>query len=391
MVMQVLIIHPFPEGGGGAEIQLYRNIKTLESLNFSITVLSIYKLSSIELQTLGEKCDIKIGNIKNISLFPFKNIKFFKFPILLGYAIALRKGNQIKDDFNMIHTIIGECPIEHPTVIQHFCIPLFSIKRKNLEFLGFFPKYNFEYLIRFFYIEFCKKLCNFNSKIISRHYSLANSKWTAKIVKNEYKDLILCKHIYFWPKKVFNKNHIVKPFKNRQRIIIMLGRIVRSKNYSLGLKLISMLNKYGLDYKLLIIGRSNTNYSKVIEKELKEISDNFEILFDAERKQIFKKCSTAMFGLHGFKFEHFGSASAEMRAAGLPTFVPAYGGQAEIAKKLFTYKVIEDIIEKILFFEKNNEEYNLHSKEIFDFSLNNNNLTYEKELKKHFKLFKSKK
>ena len=47
-----------------------------------------------------------------------------------------------------------------------------------------------------------------------------------------------------------------------------------------------------------------------------------------------------MFGLHCFKYEHFGSASAEMRAAGLPTFVPAYGGQSEIAEKSFTYEVI---------------------------------------------------
>ena len=45
--MKVLIIHPFPEGGGGAEIQLYRNIKTLELLDCEITLLSIYKLSSL--------------------------------------------------------------------------------------------------------------------------------------------------------------------------------------------------------------------------------------------------------------------------------------------------------------------------------------------------------
>lgn len=378
--MKILVIHPFPEAGGGAEIQLFRNLSSFQSLKYQITLVTLFKQENKNLKNLAKSCDINIENIKINSIFGFEKLNFIGFPKLLGYALVLNYSNYIASQFDLIHTVMGECTIYHPKVVQHFCIPLFSIKKENLEFLGFFTKYKLIYYLRCCYILICRYIARYRRKTISHHFSIANSKWTKNVVKQEYPNIKNIKHIYFWPKSHFKNNFKIKSFDERDNKIIMLGRIVKSKNFNIGIELVNSLKKMGLDYKLIIIGRSNTRYSKELFENFKD-KDNIEFIFDAKRDFIFNECSKSKYGLHGFKYEHFGSAAIEMRSASLPTFVPAYGGQAEISNQFFTYKNKNQLLEKIIFFENNPIKYLNQAKKEFNFYQNNNHINYIDKLK----------
>jgi hypothetical protein len=55
-----------------------------------------------------------------------------------------------------------------------------------------------------------------------------------------------------------------------------------------------------------------------------------EVITDATAQQIGEIIAQAHFAASAFRFEHFGLATAELMASGLPVFVPNDGGQAEI-------------------------------------------------------------
>ena len=382
--MKILVIHPLPEAGGGAEIQLFRNLLCFQNLEYNITLVTLFKIEDGVISKLAESCGIKIDNVSIKSFFPFRDYKILRIPTLLSYSLVLNYAKKFSYKYDFLHTILGECTINHKKVIQHFCIPQFSIKKKHLEFTGFFPENRFINFSKILYIIFCRLIANYNKKIISQNITLSNSKWTANVVKKEYPNIKKVQHLYFWPKSHFKKDLILKPFHEREPRIIMLGRIVKWKNHKLGITLIDELIKKGLNYNLTIIGRSNTNLSSELYREFKE-NKKIEFIFDAKRDYIFELCSRSRFGFHAFKYEHFGSASVEMRSVGLPTFVPAFGGQNEISDRFFTYKNISDVVEKICFFEKKHTKYFEYMKNEFDFYQKHNDLNYIKNLKQFFK------
>ena len=376
MKKEVLIIHPFPEGGGGAEIQLFRNIKALQELEYNVHIQTFYNIDKSDVKNLAKKCGIEIDEITTIGIIANRYDQInFRIPKLLAYSICLSKAKKIKCNYDLIHTILGECTIDKENIIQHFCIPLFSIKLINLRYLGFLSNNYALILFRKIYVIICRIIAGYNKEIISKHNSLCNSNWTGEVTKREYPKLCKIDTIYFWPKVIFNKEKKILNFGERLDNIIMLGRIVESKNYKLGIKLVNILRRKGYNYRLIIVGRSDSLYSDKLRKITND-NNNIEIIADADRSYIFNLCKKSKFGLHCYKYEHFGSAAVEMRAASLPTFVPNQGGQAEIVDNTFTYQEINQVAEKIVYFHHNTNIYKEYSLKGVENSFIRNDKTY---------------
>ncbi|MFZ1992331.1 MAG: hypothetical protein WAW96_21460, partial [Alphaproteobacteria bacterium] len=55
---------------------------------------------------------------------------------LIGYAFALRQVRAMAPHFDLITSYFGECPIEHPNVLQYVPYPQFFFDKESLLYLG---------------------------------------------------------------------------------------------------------------------------------------------------------------------------------------------------------------------------------------------------------------
>lgn len=374
-MQSVLVIHADPCAGGGAESQLFHNIHSFQSLGYKVTLLHASLSNQQEIYESAVACSVPLEPLIEIKAFPrvINTLSIFniKSLTLLQYALSLRCASAICRNYEVIHTVLGECFLLHPNVVQHFCIPLFSIKKDNLFYLGFRSNNILKKLLRIAYILVCRILANYDRSVISDHATLSNSHWTADVVSATYPiSRASIKPIYFWPDTISSPPFI--PFVERQRRILVIGRIVPGKKIDQAIYIRDCLQYlFGVDFQLVVIGRARSMYAKRLVSKYKN-SKQILIYPDLDKKHLHEFIMSSLFGLHCYEYEHFGVSACEMRSLGLPTFVHASGGQAEITSPNFTFKNAWEASTKIFQLYSSPELYDSYVHDQLKFGLTHN-------------------
>jgi len=368
--------------GGGAEIQLFRNIKIFQDLGFSVTLVHCSDTTAKDLDLVPQSWGISIAPVKLITAFPRINklLGLFASPhlSLFRYSLALRHASSIALNYYLVHTVIGECTFNHPKVLQHFCIPLFSLRRSTLSYLGVSSHTMLHLIFRRIYILVCRSISLYSRTAISSHYSLSNSIWTSFVVKSIYPSLRSVQHLYFWPELVTPSRTYTLSERNPR--IVILGRIVPSKNIDQAVRIRDIIfSLYGISLELSIVGRGDMRYATHLASKSYQ-PDQVKTYRDLPRSDLLDFLSSSLIGLHCYQFEHFGSAACEMRMSGLPTFVPNKGGQSEITTSDYTYNDSLEAATKIFRLISNPELYNYSAIASTSFFATNNSSLYSKQL-----------
>jgi len=200
-------------------------------------------------------------------------------------------------------------------------------------------------LLRKIYLELSRIVSNPSGRNVfaGEDLILANSKWSAKIIKQRYGADV---NVIYPP--VASTFPEISP-KNKESGFVCLGRISPEKRVEQIIEILKKVRRRGHDIRLHIIGGMNeTPYGRSIEK-LYKIERDWIILegkrFGLDKTKILSQHS---FGIHACQGEAFGISVAEMVKAGCITFVPDEGGQAEIVNhSSLIYKNVGDAVDKI--------------------------------------------
>lgn len=172
---------------------------------------------------------------------------------------------------------------------------------------------------------------------------LANSKWSAKMIKHRYG--VDVDTLY---PPVTTKFPVI-PRKDKESGFVCIGRISPEKRVEQIIDILRKVRKRGHDIHLHIIGGTNeTSYGRSIE-EISKAEKDWIILEGKRFGQDKAKILTQHhFGIHARQAEAFGISIAEMVKAGCITFVPDEGGQTEIVDhSSLIYKSVGDAVDKI--------------------------------------------
>jgi glycosyltransferase involved in cell wall biosynthesis len=172
---------------------------------------------------------------------------------------------------------------------------------------------------------------------------LANSRWSAQIIKEKYgKDI----GVLYPP--VFDKFPNV-PFETKEMGFVCIGRISPEKRIERIVEILKGVRERGHDIHFHVIGGTDgSTYGKFVEDLCRSQGDWITMegrQFGAEKAMLL---SQHRFGIQARQREPFGISVAEMVKAGCITFVPSEGGQAEIVgHKSLMYDSVEDAVNKI--------------------------------------------
>ncbi|MEM1903289.1 MAG: glycosyltransferase [Pyrobaculum sp.] len=160
---------------------------------------------------------------------------------------------------------------------------------------------------------------------------LANSKWTAGVVKSVYGESPIVLNPPIAPNVEVVDSP--KPFEERKPAIIMVGRFSPEKKYGWVVgELMPRLIKEVPEVSVYIYGGSSSAISRAYYEEVKMIAEkrgvsrHLVLVTNAPRVEINNAMDRSRVFLHATINEHWGIAVAEAMARGLPTVVHKSGG-----------------------------------------------------------------
>jgi glycosyltransferase involved in cell wall biosynthesis len=175
------------------------------------------------------------------------------------------------------------------------------------------------------YRSLCRTLSEFSDERMKTNLTIANSRWTAAIVKRIYG--IDARVIYPPVSGDFPK----VPWERKRNGFVVLGRLVHEKRVEKAISIVKSLRRGGLELQLCIAGGSgDPAYLRYLRGQLRG-SESWAILkTDLTRRELGVCVAGYRYGLHVRENEQFGIAVAEMVRAGCIPFVSSRGGQTEI-------------------------------------------------------------
>jgi glycosyltransferase involved in cell wall biosynthesis len=179
------------------------------------------------------------------------------------------------------------------------------------------------------YVEIVRLVAGWNRTYIGSLPTIANSNWTADQ---------FCRHYPAHDIRAIHPGANVSltpvssdwvPFDRRENNFVIVGRVARSKRTDEAIKIVSRLRTTGLDVGLHIVGQGDDEFGSEIERM---IADKPWVTWHKalSRDQLETLVTNQKWGLHCYRFEHYGIAPAELQALGCITFVHDSGGQREI-------------------------------------------------------------
>jgi len=338
--IKIGIIHPQLIAGGGSEARALYIADALKN-EYEVTLLTLY---SSDLDKLNEcfGTNLQYEEIRIIE-HTFSNFfrHFYLFDALRG-AIFARFCRNFIDSFDLI-------------------ISTYNIMNFNKRGIQFIADFSFndnlrrefdssnksifygENLLRRIYLSLSEKLSGVSRKNFKKNLTIANSKWSAKVMQEVYG--LDCPVIY--PPVIGNFPEV--KWNKRNNDFVYIGRLSPEKRIGFIIEVLDMVRKQGFDFNLHIIGRlDNSTYVR----KLKETSQGkgtwikFEGLkYKDEKMKLLSKCK---YGISARPKEPFGISIAEMVKAGEIVWVPNGGGQVEIVNHPdLLYNNIEDAVNKI--------------------------------------------
>jgi glycosyltransferase involved in cell wall biosynthesis len=199
-------------------------------------------------------------------------------------------------------------------------------------------------LVRMLYRRGCRSLAGVSENRMGSVRMLANSKWTAAIVQEQYNT---SPEVIYPP--VDTEISPETDWADREDGFLAIGRVGPSKNLLTNIEVIDRVQERGHDIHIHIIGpSSDDDYARTVRREAEERA---YVAYEGEvsRSELHQFIANHRYGLHGRPYEHFGMVIAEMTAGGMITFAPDTGGQCEILgeNEELLYGTLEEAVEKI--------------------------------------------
>ena len=195
------------------------------------------------------------------------------------------------------------------------------------------------------YLKLCDLISSANPAAWKDNISLANSNWTAELMRREYG----AEAGVLYPPVPGDFPSI--PYEKRRSGFVCIGRIIPEKRIETIVEILKGVRGRGYDVHLHIIGSAehNSPHARRLLKECLEPNGDwvyFEGSIDEARKK--ELIANHRFGISGRIDEPFGIAVAEMVEGGCIVFVPNSGGQVEIVDHSgLVYENVPEAIEKI--------------------------------------------
>jgi len=158
---------------------------------------------------------------------------------------------------------------------------------------------------------------------------MANSKWTADLVKKIYGEAPVVLNPPLPPSVGVVGNP--RPFDERSNTVVMVGRFSEEKRYHWVLQeVFPKLRREVGDVKLMIFGATGTKTSRAYYSRVQKLSKGFadcvQLFENAPRSLVNSSLDSAKVFLHATVNEHWGIAVSEAMARGLPVVVHKSGG-----------------------------------------------------------------
>lgn len=198
--------------------------------------------------------------------------------------------------------------------------------------------------IRSVYMTLCRTISGADSQGWTRNVTLANSAWTAELIKQKYG---VDSQVLYPPVAM---DFPARVFQDRENGFVCVGRVVPEKRVDAIIGIIARVRQMGHDVHLHVLGGLDDSPFSLKIKKLAE--QNAEWLFlegwavGARKTELLAR---HRYGLHGLQNEAFGIAVGEMVNAGCIPFVPNGGGQVEIVDHPdLTFNSDREAVEKIV-------------------------------------------
>ena len=256
---------------------------------------------------------------------------------LLKHSLAQRRLDSISDDFDIIFSTWNEIfcdsqslqyihfPGYHPNVYQEF-----DPRSKNRKYR--------------IYHDLCRLLIGSNVDFGESTTTMANSQWTAELVRENYDTDV---SVVYPPVDVakFEPNS----WDRKEPGFVSIGRIHPLKRQLFMINVFDKLIEKGYDTHLHIVGGVG---DKEYQQKVKHAADSREYVSmegRLARSDLIDIVERHKYGIHSKKFEHFGMVVAELAAGGAIPFVHASGGQTEIVNgsSELTYNSIDSAVKNI--------------------------------------------
>jgi glycosyltransferase involved in cell wall biosynthesis len=332
-----LIAHHFWNRAGGGELVCASFAKVFESIGFEPVLASTVR---IDVSRYPEWFGIELSRYKKIDLG--MELKAFGIYLRLLQSSVIKKAVKIfKPSIVFLDTPTYKRALKTITSFDCKLIEYIHFPQETW-FMKEFPEFYYKtdpYLaeryrripmnIYFWLFTKLLKLEVRDNPFRVADLVLANSKWTADLVKSIYGESPTVLNPPLPPTvEVVEK---LRTFDERDNVVTMVGRFSEEKRYHWVVReVFPRLRKELGNVKLLIFGATRTKTAKAYYNRVLEYTKSFEkdvqLFENAPRSTINEALDRARAFLHATVNEHWGVAVAEAMARGLPVVVHKSGG-----------------------------------------------------------------
>ncbi len=358
MKKKIAVTFPIFKSFGGAELV---SLEICDFLSKKFNVELIYYKSEIN-NNLKFKNSYKVNPVKSKN----KLVDFVCSNIILCaqvYLMYYLKKNQ--KSFDCVFSSSGEMISKLP-VVQLVHHPFFSLKVNHYVALGIKPIEIHKIFMRLILTICLRVIFGISKKKLEKNYTVGNSKWSKQRYKSAF-GIDANDHLYC----TFNLSEpLIESFieyEKRNNDFVIIGRVSKDKRIEEAIKVFrsTAINNKNLNSRLHIIGGGKSKYISLLKKKYPYNNIIFHGFLDEKDKiRILLK---SKYGLHLFRYEHFGIAPCEMQNNGVVCFVYKYGGPSEIIEPgILKFESKKDLINKINKIAKDIEKRSIAQNSIKD-------------------------
>lgn len=326
---RLLLVHSDLHAGGGAESYARAIRARLQHLGHAVDTLDIHGLHPAPHTRAPMRAHTRARPLPRPlrALLALGHLPGLRRRHLLRYALVCRALPRIAPRYDAVILSYGEGPaLPCPTLTLRHAPALFSTRPDLLAVLGRKSR------ARGPYTRLCRALAG-TAPVPApapngpRDLTIANSVWTAGLVAGLSDRGRPAPAVLYPP--VQAPQPPPHPSARDPHLILSLGRIVPGKRLEEAVVILDRLRHHGHPARLAIAGRADTPYARRLLARLRHHS-GVELAPDASAARLRALLARASYGLHCYRFEHFGIAVAEMILAGLIPVVHDGGGVAEL-------------------------------------------------------------
>lgn len=191
-------------------------------------------------------------------------------------------------------------------------------------------------------------LSGFSFQELEQNVTLANSRWTAQVVRDHYG--IQASVLY--PPVAGDFGDVA--WDRRAERFVCVGRFAPPKRLDMVIRILAAVRARGYDIRLELIGllwddpEARETFDG-IQAMVREHAAWLTVHVNVDRAALIELVANSRYGIHAQTVEPFGIAPAEMVQAGCITFTSAVGGQTEIVgdDPRLVFDNEDDAVEKI--------------------------------------------